>query len=72
MPTKEPTREEDLRERTYKSDPDLIRRVYRTLADERKSAKAFAFLVKHLHEKGVLSEDDLDAMLLDAIGPRTY
>jgi len=42
------------------------------LMDERTRGKAFAWLVIHLHEKKIISIDDIDTMLLEAIGPRTY
>lgn len=43
-----------------------------TLTDERMREKAFTWLVNHLHEKGTLSDDDIDTMLLVAVGPRPY
>ncbi len=67
------TREEDLRERTYKGGTfDVANRVSHSLTDERRREKAFTWLVNHLHKKGALSDDDIDAMLLDAVGPRPY
>jgi hypothetical protein len=67
------TREEDLRERTYKGGTfDLSNRVSHTLTNERMREKAFAWLVNYLHEKKIISTDDIDTMLLDAVGPRTY
>jgi hypothetical protein len=46
-----------LRERTFKGGPfNVHQRMLNTPIDER---KAFAWLVNHLHEKGVLSVDDV-------------
>ena len=67
------TREDDLRERTYKGGTfDLTQRVSHTLSNERTREKAFAWLVIQLHTKGILSADDIDDMLLAAVGPRQY
>lgn len=64
--------EDDLRELTNKGGLDLKRRVFITLTDDQKVTKSIAWLVNHLHERGILSIDDVDQMLLDGVGPRTF
>jgi hypothetical protein len=64
-------REEDLVNLTHKG-VELPRRVYLTLTDERKITRAVARLVTHLHERGILSEVEIDDMLLEAAGKRPY
>jgi hypothetical protein len=60
-------REEYLRERTFKGGRfNVDERTLNTLIDER---KAFAWLVNHLHTKGILSVDDFDTMLFEARPP---
>jgi len=68
------TREEDLRERTYKGGKfDLVQRLSHTLNEEpSKHDRAITFLVKHLREKKIISDDDIDQMLLDVVGPRPF
>jgi hypothetical protein len=64
-------KEEDLRNLTYKG-LETAQRVFKTLTDEAKIAKFMGLLVKHLQQKELLSEKDLDALLLEAVGPRPY
>jgi hypothetical protein len=69
--TRAMTREEDLREQTFEGgSSNPAERVWRTLKDEAMRAKAFAWLVSSPHEKNIMSTDDIDTMLLDAIGLR--
>ena len=57
-------RDEYLSQRTYKGGKlNLHERMLYADFNER---KAFAWLVYHLHTKGILSVDDVDSMLFDA------
>jgi len=57
-------KDEYLRERTFRDGPfTVLQRLLNTPMDER---KAFAFLVNHLHQKGILSVDDVNDMLFEA------
>jgi hypothetical protein len=64
-----PTREDVLREETFKDDEvDLERRVFYTLdhiKDLRvvRLEKAVALIVTHLHAKGVMSQEEIDEFL---------
>ena len=72
-----PTNEEALAERTYKQDGlEVEKRIFYTLHGEGKSpqrdelqnhrnSKAIAILFKVLLEKGLLTEEQLDEILLD-------
>jgi hypothetical protein len=72
-----PTREEILSERTFKQGGlDIEKRVFYTLHGDRKApdaealqnhrnSKAIALLFKKLTEAGILTEDQLDEILLD-------
>lgn len=60
-------RDEYLRNVTYKGGNfDLPKRVSQTLLNvgEQRRAKAFAWLVDHLHIRGTLTDDDIDNLLL--------
>ena len=64
-----PTREDVLREETFKDEEtDLERRVFYTLhhIDDLRVVrleKAVALLVAHLHAKGLMSQDEIDEFL---------
>ena len=66
------TREDVLREETHKGDVDeLDRRVFYTLTKKgfevHRTAKAVASLVALLHEKEMLSEDEVDEFLFNCV-----
>jgi hypothetical protein len=53
-----------LRESTFKGGPfSVAQRVLHTPINQQ---KAFSWLVNHLHERGILSVDDIDSMLFEA------
>jgi len=64
-------REDLLREKTHKDDGvDLVTRVFSTLSDNNatqshRNSKALAFLLGRLHSQGLLSDDDIDEILLE-------
>jgi hypothetical protein len=65
-----PTRNEKLFE-TFK-DVDLPQRVFYTLTDDatlqaHRTSKLLGLLVNHLREKGIVSDEELDAILLECI-----
>ena len=66
-----PTIQEVLREKTHKGDLDTVHeRVFYTLTDEKglesaRIAKAISLLTELLHDKGMLSDQDLDELLLE-------
>jgi hypothetical protein len=68
-----PNKEDILREKTYKNDAlELERRVFYTLSDEKglqdhRNTKAIALLVKALHEKKQLSDEEVDELLLQCV-----
>jgi hypothetical protein len=69
-----PNREEVLREKTHKEEGlQVEKRVFYTLSDEKsfqlhRNTKAIALLVKLLHQRGQLSDQEIDDLLLDSIG----
>ena len=65
-------REEDLQNLTHKGAPNLTTRVFRTLATERQIVKAIALVVNHLHKKNLLTDNEIDDLLLEAAGPPNY
>ncbi|MGD0127870.1 MAG: hypothetical protein ABSF46_21100 [Terriglobia bacterium] len=68
-----PNIEDVLREKTYKDDGlELDQRVFYTLSNEKglqnhRNTKAIAHLMKVLHEKGQLSEGEIDELLLQCV-----
>ena len=68
-----PNKEDNLREKTYKNDGlELEKRVFYTLSDEKglehhRNSKAIALLVKALHEKKQLSDEEVDELLLECV-----
>lgn len=66
-----PTREDMLRDHTHKDlSEDVERRVFYTLTDKEKmqahrTAKAVTLVIALLQKKNLLSEDELDDLLLD-------
>lgn len=68
-----PNIEETLRTKTHKDQGvDINRRVFYTLTDDKamqahRTAKAIAWLMHHLHEKQLLSDEALDEILLDCV-----
>jgi len=68
-----PTIENVLTEQTYKNDhTETGRRVYETLRDDKvschhRTAKLLSLLIQELETKGILSEADIDSLLLDTI-----
>mgnify|MGYP001083962069 CR=1 FL=1 len=65
--------EDVLREKTFKEEGmEIERRVFYTLTEEAKltnhrNSKAIALLVKVLQEKEILSEPEIDSLLLECI-----
>ena len=68
-----PTKEDILREKTYKDQcDDDVRRVFYTLRDGKdlqphRNSKLLALLVDHLLKQDLLTQDKLDEILLDII-----
>lgn len=68
-----PTRDEILREKTFKGDlTETERRVFQTLTGheglvEYRTVKAVASLVKLLQDRNVLSEQDVDDILFECV-----
>lgn len=68
-----PTREEILEKFTFKEDyMDLELRVYYSLHQDEKLqvhrvSKLLALLIKHLHNKRLLDNEEIDGLLIDAI-----
>ena len=70
-----PTKEEFLRTKTFKEDGiDLSRRVFYTLQQEPKSLQphrnslAIAMLVEHLHKNNLISDNEVDTLLMGLVG----
>lgn len=71
------TREEILREKTYKEDGiEIDRRVFNTLHDweeahialqPHRNSKAISLLIKILCQKGILTDSNIDDILLEVI-----
>ena len=67
-----PTLENMLIEQTFKGVYlDISERTFRTLNDidslePKRTSKLLSELVKNLHQKGILSDDDIDSLLLEA------
>jgi hypothetical protein len=68
-----PNLDDVLRQKTHKEDGlDLGRRVFYTLSDDKalqphRNSKAIAVLLKHLSEKGYISDSEIDHLLLESI-----
>jgi hypothetical protein len=68
-----PNKEDILRDKTHKEDGlGLDERVLYTLSDEKslqhhRNTKAIAVLVKLLHEKAQLSDQEIDDLLLECV-----
>ncbi len=68
-----PNKDDVLREKTYKDEcDDDARRVFYTLDDAKdlqthRNSKLLALLVDHLLKRELLTQDELDEMLLEAI-----
>ena len=68
-----PTIEDMLIEQTYKGvHLDISERLFRTLNDinslePKRTSKLLSELIEKLHQKGILSEDEIDSLLFDAI-----
>jgi hypothetical protein len=68
-----PTKEEILNEKTFKGEGrELEERVYRTLteADTTQTEmmlKALSFLIKHLYEKSMFSDEEIDEFLFQVV-----
>lgn len=68
-----PNKDDVLCGKTYKEDGlELEKRVFHTLSDVKslqhhRNAKAIALLVKLLHEKGHLSDQEIDGLLLECV-----
>lgn len=68
-----PNIEDILAEQTYKDDhAETGRRIYETLKDDKvshhhRTAKLLSLLIQELESKGILSELDIDSLLLDTI-----
>lgn len=68
----DPVREMLLRRDTHKGDVDEVgRRVYYTLTEKtgtsgHRTAKCLSLLIELMHKKGLLSEQELDDLLLEA------
>lgn len=68
-----PNREDILRDKAYKDQcDDDIRRVFYTLSDAKdvqtyRNSKLLALLVDHLLKRELLTQDELDEILLDVI-----
>jgi hypothetical protein len=61
-------REEDLRNLTHNGLDDVPRRVFHALTDQAKQKRGFALLVNLLQAKGFITPDELDELLLEAVG----
>lgn len=68
-----PEKEDILREQTFKEEGmELERRVFYTLTGQEnlqsdRSCKLLGFLVKTLHERGLLSDAEIDEILLECV-----
>jgi len=68
-----PTKEELLREKTFKDDvSELEKRIFYTLTSDKKLqnhrvATALSLLIKHLHDKGIASDEDIDDLLYECV-----
>jgi hypothetical protein len=66
-------RNDILYDKTFKGQvEELEKRVYYTLTSEEKIqthkvAKAFSILVKLLHEKNILNDDEIDELLFEVV-----
>lgn len=69
-----PTKEEILEHKTFKGEPfSITERVFHTLYEEDKSltdgtVRALSRLIQCLHEKGIITEENIDSILLSALG----
>lgn len=68
-----PNKEEILQKQTFKGDvTELEKRVYYTLTQDKglpqhRTAKLASLMVKHLHERGLVSEEEIDEWLLECL-----
>lgn len=68
-----PTIEDVLAVQTYKNEnTETGRRIYATLQDDKvshhhRTAKLLSLLIQELETRGILSEADIDSLLLDTI-----
>ncbi len=69
-----PTKEDLLREKTFKEDGvELTSRVFYTLQTDKnvqadRNSRAIALIVDHLHKKKLISDAEIDELLFDSIG----
>lgn len=68
-----PTKEDILREKTFKEEGmETDRRVFYTLTDDEKlsghrNSKLLASLMRLLQDRGLISEEDIDELLFECI-----
>jgi hypothetical protein len=67
-----PTKEEELKEKTFKDVDELEKRIFYTLTDKKsvevhRIAKSVSLLVKALHDKDILSEKEIDELLFECV-----
>jgi hypothetical protein len=68
-----PNRNDSLNEKTFKNQiEELDKRVFYTLTSEEtlqahQVAKALSILVKLLHDKNILSDNEIDELLLEVV-----
>jgi hypothetical protein len=68
-----PNKEDILREKTFKGDVDeLEKRIFYTLTDEKqleigRLCKAYSILLKMLHEKNILTNEEIDEILFETV-----
>jgi hypothetical protein len=69
-----PTKEDVLEQETHKGDVEEVGcRVFYTLTGKaefqaHRTAKAVSLLIEHLHQKGLLDDEELDELLLNCVG----
>jgi hypothetical protein len=67
-----PNKEDILSEQTFKDVDELEKRIYYTLTDKEKLAtfriaKTLALLIKGLHDKGILSIEEIEEFLFECV-----
>lgn len=68
-----PTRDDILNKQTFKNDvEELEQRIYYTLTNEKgvqahRVAKALSIFMKLLHDKNILSDKEIDDLLLEVV-----
>lgn len=68
-----PTREEIIDDKTFKKEGfELEKRIYYTLTQNEKLqadkvVKALSLLIKTLHQKEIVSDEDVDALLFECV-----